>query len=84
MTLNKKISQNRLMRSSAAARYLGVSANKFRSLIHNGEIPVVWEQAGQPFLVDREDLDGWIMAHKTKHPSANKKTEPKKTPRLVQ
>jgi hypothetical protein len=24
------------------------------------------------------------MAHKTKHPSTSKKTEPKKTPRLVQ
>jgi len=52
----------RLVDSVPAAEYLGVSRSKIYEMIASGELPVV--RAGRSTLLDKDDLDGWIRAHK--------------------
>ncbi|HEV8131285.1 MAG TPA: helix-turn-helix domain-containing protein [Acidobacteriota bacterium] len=55
----------RLMRTSEAARYLGLGAKALRQLINSGELPYLQLQGkNSPFLVDRRDLDKFIDRHK--------------------
>ena len=57
----------RLLRTKAAARYLSVGEKYIRELILNGELPYVPRKAANsPFLIDVEDLNRWIQAHKTR------------------
>jgi excisionase family DNA binding protein len=54
----------RLLNLREAAFYLGVSVWTLRGMLHNGDLPYV--RAGRRLLVDRQDLDRWIDAHKTR------------------
>lgn len=56
----------RLLRTSEAARYLGMGGKAIRQLIMSGRLPYVQMKPGNsPFLLDRRDLDRFIEAHKT-------------------
>jgi excisionase family DNA binding protein len=55
----------RLLRTSDAARYLGLGSKVIRQLIVSGRLPYVQLKPGNsPFLLDRRDLDKFIEAHK--------------------
>ncbi len=55
----------RLLRTSEAARYLGMGDKAIRQLIVRGELPYVQMKPGNsPFLLDRRDLDRFIEMHK--------------------
>jgi excisionase family DNA binding protein len=55
----------RLLRTSDAARYLGLGSKVIRQLIVSGRLPYVQMKPGNsPFLLDRRDLDKFIEAHK--------------------
>jgi excisionase family DNA binding protein len=57
--------QPRLLRTGAAARYLGVGQKALRILIQKGDLPYVQMRAhNSPFLIDVRDLDQFITAHK--------------------
>jgi excisionase family DNA binding protein len=53
----------RLLRTSEAARYLGVSKWKVRELVQSGELPYIQINGG-PWLFDVRDLDAFIERHK--------------------
>jgi excisionase family DNA binding protein len=55
---------HRLLSLDDAAFYVGLSYWGLRGMLHNGDLPYV--RAGRRLLVDRQDLDRWIEAHKTK------------------
>jgi excisionase family DNA binding protein len=54
----------RLLKVKPAAVYLSVSPAKVRTLIQNGELPVVPQGEHAPWLVDIKDLDAWIERRK--------------------
>jgi excisionase family DNA binding protein len=54
----------RLVRTREAAAYLSLSAWKLRSLVAEGELPVVQADDSSPFLFDVRDLDSWAERHK--------------------
>ena len=55
----------RLLRTSEAARYLGLGSKVIRQLIVSGRLPYVQMKPGNsPFLLDRRDLDKFIEANK--------------------
>lgn len=55
----------RLLRVTAAARYLSLGTKAVRALILRGELPYVQMQPGNsPFLVDKSDLDAFVAARK--------------------
>lgn len=55
----------RLLDIADAARYLGTSDKAVRRLIAGGELPYIQRIAGRsPYLLDLEDLDGWIERNK--------------------
>lgn len=57
----------RLLRTKAAARYLGMSPAQIRNLAVYGLIPVIRNGEGEhaPFLFDVRDLDKYIESAKT-------------------
>jgi excisionase family DNA binding protein len=52
---------SRLLSTSCAARYLGVSAWTVRRLVYAGEVPAI---RGDRLRFDRKDLDRWIENNK--------------------
>ena len=58
------IPRRRLLRTKEAAEYLGLSPWKLRKLIQDGQLPVVQDTDGSPFLLDLRDLDGYIDRNK--------------------
>jgi excisionase family DNA binding protein len=63
----RAIVSRRLLRTQEAAHYLGIGEKRLRELILKGELPYVQFKPGNsPFLIDLEDLDRWIQAHKIK------------------
>jgi excisionase family DNA binding protein len=55
----------RLLRTTEAARYLGLGSKAVRQLIVCGILPYVQMKPGNsPFLLDRCDLDRFIETHK--------------------
>ncbi len=54
----------RLLRTRQAAAYLSLSAWKLRSLVADGQLPVVQADDSSPFLFDVQDLDNWTEQHK--------------------
>ena len=59
----------RLLRTGAAARYLGIGTKALRTLILRGELPYVQLQPGNsPFLLDVKDLDRFIEQRKNRAP----------------
>ena len=65
LTLSKSaIPKRRLLRTKEAAEYLGLSPWKLRRLIQGGQLPVVQDVDGSPFLLDVRDLDGYIDRNK--------------------
>lgn len=58
------IPKRRLLRTKEAAEYLGLSPWKLRRLIQCGQLPVVQDADGSPFLLDLRDLDGYIERNK--------------------
>ena len=58
------IPRRRLLRTKEAAEYLSISPWKLRRLIQCGQLPVVQDADGSPFLLDLRDLDGYIERHK--------------------
>jgi excisionase family DNA binding protein len=54
----------RLLRSKAAAKYLGVSDWTIRKLAHQGEIRYIQLTPRSPMLFDVADLDDWIEQNK--------------------
>jgi excisionase family DNA binding protein len=65
LTLSKNsIPGRRLLRTKEAAAYLGLSPWKLRRLIQVGQLPVVQDADGSPFLLDLRDLDGYIERNK--------------------
>jgi excisionase family DNA binding protein len=54
----------RLYDLGMAACYLGRSVYSMRTLIWNGEIPVV--KSGKKIWIDVSDLNDWITRHKTR------------------
>lgn len=55
----------RLLRTSEAARYIGVGQKVLRALIQTGKLPYVQLQAhNSPFLIDVRDLDAFIEERK--------------------
>ncbi len=54
----------RLLKTSHAARYLGVSGWKLRNLVQSGEIPCILGDGTSPWLFDLQDLDKWIERRK--------------------
>jgi excisionase family DNA binding protein len=52
----------RLLDPGQAAEYLNISRSKIYEMLKEGEIPVV--KSGRSSLIDKDDLDGWIRAHK--------------------
>jgi len=52
----------RLFRLKEASVYMGRPASSLRTLIHNGQLPVVKE--GKVFYLDVRDLDKFIDGHK--------------------
>jgi hypothetical protein len=53
----------RLLRLKPAADYVSMSTWTLRRLIQQGEIPVI-QRENAPWLVDVEDLNGWIERSK--------------------
>jgi len=62
------IPKRRLLRTKEAAEYLGLSPWKLRRLIQCGQLPVVQDVDGSPFLLDLRDLDGYIDRNKRLSP----------------
>lgn len=60
--VNRERRPPRLVRIGEGAQYLGISKWQLRTLVQRGEIPIVQQSEGKhiPWLVDTEDLDGWI------------------------
>lgn len=54
----------RLLRTREAAEYLSVSKWKLRSMVADGQLPVVQADDSSPFLFDLKDLDNWAEQHK--------------------
>lgn len=54
----------RLLRLKPAAEYVSLSVWSLRRMIQQGEIPAIVRQEGVPWLVDVQDLDGWIDRNK--------------------
>jgi len=55
----------RLLRTKAAAQYLGLGEKAIRALILRGELAYVQMRPGNsPFLLDVRDLDRFIEQHK--------------------
>ena len=54
----------RLLRTREAAEYLSLSKWKLRSLVADGQLPVVQADDSSPFLFDVKDLDNWAEQHK--------------------
>ncbi len=61
----------RLLRVRAAALYLSVSEWKIRQLVQAGELPLVQDSMGGPWLIDVKDLDAYIERNKHQHESVN-------------
>jgi len=58
----------RLLRTSQAAEYLGVSVWTLRKLIQSGGLPVVQHSETGKFLLDVRDLEGFIERNKKTGP----------------
>lgn len=54
-----------MMDLKAGAQYLGCTLHAVRGLIWKGEIPFV--RLGKKFVVDANDLERWIEAHKERN-----------------
>ena len=62
---NPKPANGRLLTLPQAVAYLGLSAWKLRSLIHEGKLPIVELNAGEKWWIDRRDLDA--LVERSKH-----------------
>ena len=55
----------RLLDVDDAGRYLSMSDKGIRELIVAGELAYIQKVPGRsPYLIDRNDLDAWILKHK--------------------
>ena len=54
----------RLYPLADAATYLGRSVYSLRTLIWNGDLPVI--KSGKKMWVDIRDMDAWIERHRTR------------------
>ena len=56
----------RLLKVKQAASYLGTSDKNVRRMVIAGEFPFIQRTRGthSPFLIDIQDLDIWVEAHK--------------------
>ena len=54
----------RLLRVRPASEYLSISTGKLRALVQRGELPVIKDGGGGPWLVDVRDLDLWVERQK--------------------
>lgn len=52
----------RLLSPEQTAEYINISRARVYELLKDGEIPVV--KAGRSTLIDKDDLEKWIVAHK--------------------
>lgn len=52
----------RLLSPEQAAEYINISRARLYELLKEGEIPVV--KSGRSTLIDKNDLEEWIRAHK--------------------
>jgi len=58
------MNRKRLLRTKEAAEYLGIKQRKLRTLIQDGQLPVVQAGQGVPWLLDLRDLDAWVERNK--------------------
>jgi excisionase family DNA binding protein len=56
--------EQRVLKTQAAADYLGISPWKLRNLVQAGEIPCIFGDGTTPWLFDKRDLDSWIDRRK--------------------
>jgi len=62
---SQDVTEQRLLRTHQAARYLGMGSKAIRRFILSGQLPYVQMKPGNsPFLLDRRDLDRFIEMHK--------------------
>jgi excisionase family DNA binding protein len=54
----------RVLKTKAAASYLGISTWKLRNLVQSGEIRYIPGDATSPWLFDKQELDQWIETRK--------------------
>jgi excisionase family DNA binding protein len=54
----------RLLDYQSSADYLGLSYWTLRNMTQRGDLPFI--RAGRRVLIDRKDLDRWIVNNKTK------------------
>jgi excisionase family DNA binding protein len=70
----------RLYTISEGAYYLGRSVYSLRTLIWNGQLPIIKKGEGGKIWIDREDIDKWILKNKTEYqplPAIRKKKKNK-------
>jgi excisionase family DNA binding protein len=64
-----EVSENTLQRwldVKAAANHVGSTVGFIRGLIWDGTLPYI--RAGKKFVVDRSDLDAWMVRNKERNP----------------
>ena len=54
----------RVLKTKAAASYLGISSWKLRNLVQSGEIRYIPGDGTSPWLFDKQELDQWIENRK--------------------
>jgi excisionase family DNA binding protein len=64
---NQPIVSRRLLKTTQASTYLGISPWQLRRLVGTGQLPVVQIRDGARFLLDVRDLDAFIDRNKTTH-----------------
>jgi len=62
--MENTVARRRLFRLKAAAEYLSMSPWKLRRLIQDGNLAVVQDTDGSPFLLDVRDLDAYVERNK--------------------
>jgi excisionase family DNA binding protein len=54
----------RLLRVKEAAIYVSLSPWRLRKLVQDGHLPLVKYADNAPWLLDVQDLDGWVQRNK--------------------
>jgi excisionase family DNA binding protein len=67
LTVRQQLRPQRLLKTTDAARYLGISPRKLRKLIQAGEIAHIVNGSGSAgvWLCDVRDLDDWVSRSKS-------------------
>jgi len=66
LSSKRSATPSRMMKTNAAAAYLGISSWKLRNLVQSGEISFIPGDGTSPWLFDRQELDHWIETRKQK------------------